>query len=94
MANVPSPMPKSTETLSFPKFAVTMSMCVSPFRSTSATLYGWSPTGYVTCVANVPSPRPRSTDTVSSLVFAVTMSTCPSPLRSDNATQYGPKPTT
>ena len=63
-ANVPSPIPSSTETVLESGFATARSRCPSRFMSPIATDMGPLPAAYSAFAPNSPWPVPRSTDTV------------------------------
>ncbi len=58
---------KSTLTVSLAELATMMSGLPSPFKSATASEYGFAPTGKTSWGRKVPSPLPMSTLTVSSL---------------------------
>src|SRR5207244_13011619 len=61
---VPSPLPRSTETVLDPELATARSSLPSPLKSPTATEVGLVPTAKVRAAWKVPSPLPNSTETV------------------------------
>ncbi len=92
---VPSPFPRSTESVFSPEFAVMMSGLPSPSMSAIPTALGkgWVepvPTAWTYGAPKVPVPSPTRIETVPSRLFAVTMSGIPSLFTSPIATASGP----
>src|SRR3954470_13561799 len=92
VANVPSPWPSRTLTVSLSCFAVTTSSRPSPLKSPTATARGTAPTARSTRGRKEPSPLPSSRLRVPWL-FAVTRSRAPLRSKSPTATERGVWPT-
>src|SRR5262245_60451835 len=91
-ANVPSPWPSRTLTVSLSCFAAATSSRPSPLKSPTATARGAPPTVTSIRGRKEPPPLPSSTLTVPWL-FAVTRSRAPLPSKSPAATERGVGPT-
>src|SRR5262245_11060529 len=91
-ANVPSPRPSRTLTVSLSCFAAATSSRPSPLKSPTATARGAPPTVTSMRGRKEPPPLPSSTLTLPWL-FAVTRSRAPLPSKSPAATERGVGPT-
>src|SRR4051812_13039961 len=88
-AKVPSPFPRSTDTVLDPKLVTARSSRPSPVRSTAATKDGLTSVAKLWAAWKVPSPFPSSTETLFDVQLHTARSFLPSPLKSPTATQCG-----
>src|SRR2546428_2346439 len=90
-ANVPSPKPRSSDTVCnvLEKLVTAKSRWPSRLKSATATSRGACPASSSRRALKVPPPCPRNRETVAPLLFGTTKSSLPSPFRSAIFTFWG-----